>query len=97
MLLPLPLRRLLRPKRLLRRSAQTAEPDRLFGESALVVSIAAVSEYARGAQQLITSNIKDRGGNPVQCVIADTTIGGVYEAAQCADKFRREGLITGRS
>src|SRR6185312_11681271 len=26
-------------------------------------------------------------GSPVECVIADTCIGGVYEAAQCAKKF----------
>jgi L-fucose isomerase len=28
----------------------------------------------------------------VECVIADTCIGGVTEAAACADKFRREGV-----
>ena len=31
-------------------------------------------------------------GLPVECVIADSTIGGVAEAAACADKFRREGV-----
>lgn len=49
-------------------------------------------EMAKNAAQLITSNLKDRHGNPVQCVISDTTIGGVYEAAQCAEKFLREGV-----
>jgi L-fucose isomerase len=47
---------------------------------------------AKAAAQLITGNIKDRTGNPVECVIADTTIGGVYEAAKCAEKFDREGV-----
>ena len=47
---------------------------------------------AQAAADLITSNIKDRDGNPVECVIADRTIGGVYEAAMCADKFRKEGV-----
>ncbi len=31
-------------------------------------------------------------GSPVQCVIADTCIGGVAESAQTAEKFRREGV-----
>lgn len=47
---------------------------------------------AISAAELISSNIKDRYSNPVQCVIADTTIGGVYEAAKCAEKFQREGV-----
>lgn len=29
-------------------------------------------------------------GSPVQCVIADSCIGGVREAAECAEKFERE-------
>ena len=47
---------------------------------------------ALAAAALISDNLKDRDGNPIQCVIADTTIGGVYEAAQCAEKFAREGV-----
>ena len=31
-------------------------------------------------------------GSPVECVIADTCIGGVKEAANCAEKFEREGV-----
>jgi L-fucose isomerase len=31
-------------------------------------------------------------GTPVECVIADTCIGGVAEAAMCADKFEKEGV-----
>jgi L-fucose isomerase len=29
---------------------------------------------------------------PVECAIADTTIGEVTEVAKCADKFAREGI-----
>jgi len=47
---------------------------------------------AKAAAELISANLKDRHGNPVECVIADSTIGGVYEAAQCAEKFAREGV-----
>ncbi len=47
---------------------------------------------AKSAAQLISSNLKDRHGNPIECVIADTTIGGVAEAARCAEKFQREGV-----
>lgn len=46
---------------------------------------------ARSAAELISSEIKDREGNPVECVIADS-IGGVYEAAQCAELFKKEGV-----
>ena len=31
-------------------------------------------------------------GSPVECVIADTNIGGVREAAACEEKFQREGV-----
>ena len=47
---------------------------------------------ARAAAELITANLKYPDGTPVQCVIADTTIGGVAEAAACAEKFAREAV-----
>ncbi len=47
---------------------------------------------ARAAKELIESNVKDRDGNPVECVIADSTIGGFREAAACTEKFAREGV-----
>jgi len=40
----------------------------------------------------ISANLKYTDGTPVQCVIADTTIGRVDEAAACAEKFQREGV-----
>jgi len=45
---------------------------------------------ARAAAALISENIRHPNGLPVECVIADSTIGGVLEAAQCADKFKKE-------
>jgi L-fucose/D-arabinose isomerase len=47
---------------------------------------------ARRAAQLLTENLRHANGLPVECVIADTCIGGVAEAAQAAAKFAREGV-----
>ena len=47
---------------------------------------------AKAAAKLIEENLRFPGGETVECVIADTTIGGVAEAAMCADKFEREGV-----
>jgi len=43
---------------------------------------------AKSVAELYSSELHYMDGTPVQCVIADTTIGGVAEAAACADKFR---------
>lgn len=47
---------------------------------------------AKAAARLITENLRHPNGLPVECVIADTCIGGVAEAAQAAEKFAREGV-----
>ncbi len=47
---------------------------------------------AKSAAKLISENLKDREGNPIECVIADTTIGRVSEAAACGEKFASEGV-----
>ena len=47
---------------------------------------------AKAAAKLIEENLRFPGGEKVQCIISDTTIGGVAEAARCADKFEREGV-----
>jgi len=47
---------------------------------------------AKSAAKLIGENLRHPNGLPVECVIADSTIGGVAEAADCADKFAREGV-----
>lgn len=44
-------------------------------------------QMARSAAALIESSLKYPDGTPVQTVIADTTIGGVTEAAKARDKF----------
>ena len=49
-------------------------------------------KMARSAAALIESNLKNPDGSKVECVIADTCIGGVAEAAATADKFSREGV-----
>ena len=49
-------------------------------------------KMAQTAADLISSSLSYPDGTPVQCVIADTTIGGVYEAQRCAEKFAREGV-----
>jgi len=47
---------------------------------------------AKRAAQFIEENVFFGSGQHVECVIADTTIGGVADAALCADKFKREGV-----
>jgi L-fucose isomerase len=47
---------------------------------------------ARMAAKLISDSLRHPNGMKVECVIADTTIGGVAEAAACAEKFAREGV-----
>ncbi len=45
---------------------------------------------AKAAAELISENLRYPDGSKVECVIADTCIGGVAEAAACAEKFERE-------
>ncbi len=47
---------------------------------------------AQAAARLISENLRHSNGMPVECVIADTCIGGVAEAAKCAEKFKLEGV-----
>ena len=47
---------------------------------------------AKATAALITDNIQHACGLPVEIVIADTCIGGAAEAADCAEKFAREGV-----
>lgn len=42
---------------------------------------------ARNVADLYHKELKYPDGSPVECVIADTCIGGVYESALCAKKF----------
>lgn len=43
---------------------------------------------AKSVAELLTSNVRHPDGNFVECVIADSCIGGVTEAAACAEKFK---------
>ena len=47
---------------------------------------------ARSAARFLEENLRHPSGLPVECVIADTCIGGVAEAAQAAAKFVRAGV-----
>ena len=47
---------------------------------------------AHAVAELISTNLRNGDGSPVECVIADTTIGRVAEAAACQEKFEREGV-----
>lgn len=48
---------------------------------------------ARAVANLLTENLRHANGLPVECVIADSTIGRVAESARCAEKFKRRGLV----
>src|SRR5690554_6919492 len=47
---------------------------------------------AKRVEKLFRENLRYPDGSPVECVIADTCIGGVKEAAMCAEKFERENV-----
>ena len=47
---------------------------------------------AKAVAELISTNLRNGDGTPVECVIADGTIGRVAESAACAEKFEREGV-----
>ncbi|WP_319758045.1 L-fucose isomerase [uncultured Sphaerochaeta sp.] len=47
---------------------------------------------AKAAAKLISENLFHGTGEPVECVIADGTIGRVRESADCAEKFAKEGV-----
>jgi L-fucose isomerase len=44
---------------------------------------------AKAVKELIEKNVRHSCGAPVECVIADTTIGGFAEAAMCAEKVSK--------
>lgn len=48
---------------------------------------------AKSAAELISSTLRYTNGQKVECVIADTTIGGVYEAAKCEEKFAKSNVV----
>lgn len=48
---------------------------------------------AIAAATLISKNLRYSDATPVECVIADSTIGGGEEAAACAQKFSKENVV----
>lgn len=49
-------------------------------------------DMARRAAAFITGRLRHPHGAEVECVIADSCIGGVAEAARAAERFEREGV-----
>jgi L-fucose isomerase len=49
-------------------------------------------EMAKNAARFLTESLMHSNGSPVECIIADRTIGGVAEAAMAAEKFRKEAV-----
>jgi L-fucose/D-arabinose isomerase len=47
---------------------------------------------AEAAARLFSEEIRHPNGEALECVIGDTCIGGVAEAAACEEKFQREGV-----
>ena len=47
-------------------------------------------QLAQEVACLITSNLRNGDGSPVECVISDSTIGRVAESAACQEKSARE-------
>lgn len=47
---------------------------------------------AKSVAKLLETKLRHTCGLPVECVIADTCIGGVAEASACKEKFKNEGV-----
>lgn len=47
---------------------------------------------ANSLADFLTNNLKHPNGMDVECIIADSAIGGVAEAAACAEKFEKENV-----
>ena len=49
-------------------------------------------EMAKSVVALLSKELKYPDGTPVECIIADSTIGRVAESAACAEKFKKENV-----
>ncbi|MFW6308815.1 MAG: L-fucose isomerase [bacterium] len=49
-------------------------------------------DMAKSAASFLEENLTHPNGKPVECVIADTCIGGVAEAQMAEEKFEKEGV-----
>jgi L-fucose isomerase len=53
---------------------------------------ATTMKMARAVSALFQKELRYPDGTAVQCIIADSTIGGVKEASDCAEKFKKENV-----
>lgn len=51
-----------------------------------------VMEMATKISQFLSENLRHPSGEKLECVISDSTIGGVAEAAKCEEKFKLENV-----
>jgi L-fucose/D-arabinose isomerase len=51
-----------------------------------------VMALAKATAEFLSANLRHACGLPVECVVADKCIGGVAEAADCAEQFARENV-----
>src|SRR5882757_6822839 len=51
-----------------------------------------VMAMALATAGFLSDNLRHADSSRVECVLADTCIGGVSEAAKCEEKFAREGV-----
>lgn len=49
-------------------------------------------QMAKNVSSLISKELRHADGSPVECVIADSTIGRVAETVLCEEKFEKEGV-----
>lgn len=49
-------------------------------------------DMAKTVANFLETNLRHPNGLKVECIISDTTIGGVSEAQRCQEKFRKEGV-----
>lgn len=49
-------------------------------------------KMAQSVAALLQKNLRHADGTPVECVLADGTIGGIAEAARCEEKFASSGV-----
>ena len=52
---------------------------------------------AQQAALFLSKHVTHPNGEPVECVIADTCIGGVVEASACEEKFQKTGVLVSLS
>jgi len=53
---------------------------------------AQMMSMARATAAFLSANLRYPNGQPVECILADSCIGGVAEAAQTAEQFSRAGV-----